>query len=121
MQWSGKFDADGNPTLTFHISADDQTQGVEVTGIIDTGFTGFVLLPMQYALSLGLTPKSTTRLRTLDANAARIIVSPRGDGAPAPPKRASLLSADAITRICRDTSDLASRLRLNAGKFSFTH
>src|SRR6266566_3264746 len=66
MLWSGKFDADGNPTLTFHVSADDKTQGVEVTGIIDTGFTGFVLLPMQYALSLGLTPKSTTRLKLAD-------------------------------------------------------
>lgn len=66
MFWQGKFDADGNPTLTFRISADSSTPGVEVTAIIDTGFTGFVLVPMQYQLSLGLTPKSTTRLKLAD-------------------------------------------------------
>ena len=66
MLWQGKFDPYGNPTLSFRISADANTQGVEVSAIIDTGFTGFVLLPIQYALSLGLTPKSTTRLKLAD-------------------------------------------------------
>ena len=66
MLWSGRFDEDGNPTLTFRVSADDKTASVEVTGIIDTGFTGFVLLPKTYVLSLGLRQRSTTRLRLAD-------------------------------------------------------
>lgn len=66
MLWHGKFDDEGNPTLKFTVSADATSPGVEVVGIIDTGFTGFVMLPIQYSLSLGLTPKSTTTLKLAD-------------------------------------------------------
>ena len=66
MLWQGKFDADGSATLTFHVSADAGISGVEVTGIIDTGFTGFVMLPAQYMVSLGLTPTGATQLKLAD-------------------------------------------------------
>ena len=66
MLWQGKFDSNGSPTLAFHLSVDASVSGVEVTGIIDTGFTGFVLLPAPYLLSLGLTPKSAMELTLAD-------------------------------------------------------
>jgi predicted aspartyl protease len=39
---------------------------VEVVGVIDTGFTGFVLLPAQYALSLNLKVQTTTTVTLAD-------------------------------------------------------
>ena len=68
MLWQGKFDSNGNPTLAFHLSVNASVSGVEVTGIVDTGFTGFVLLPAPYLLSLGLTPKGTMELTLADGS-----------------------------------------------------
>ncbi|HWI19628.1 MAG TPA: hypothetical protein VNT81_17870, partial [Vicinamibacterales bacterium] len=62
----GEFDAEGNPTLKIQVSADENSKGVSLTAIIDTGFSGFVLLPIQYSLSLGLAPKSTTAMKLAD-------------------------------------------------------
>ena len=66
MLWQGEFDAEGNPTLKIQVSADETSKGVSLTAIIDTGFSGFVLLPIQYSLSLGLAPKSTTAMKLAD-------------------------------------------------------
>ena len=40
---SGHYDAQGNACLTFHLcGVRHEPPGVELTGIIDTGFTGFL-------------------------------------------------------------------------------
>jgi predicted aspartyl protease len=48
----GFFDADGSPAVTIRIAGDLGTQ--EYTAVIDTGFTGFVALPLAEMIPLGL-------------------------------------------------------------------
>ncbi len=67
MVWAGSFDSRGNPVLQIRIAAGaDVSAGVEVTAIIDTGYTGFVLLPAQFIVSLGLRVQGTTVVTLAD-------------------------------------------------------
>lgn len=51
----GFFDGAGNPCVKFHLAGVfSDAPGLEFTGILDTGFTGFVQLPIQHAFILGL-------------------------------------------------------------------
>lgn len=52
---TGFFDAQGNACLKFHIhGVIHKPPGIELEGIIDTGFTGFLQLPMHHAFTLKL-------------------------------------------------------------------
>ena len=64
--WHGHFDAQGNACLEFEVPRLTDQSTVRLSGIIDTGFDGFVHIPMIMAVSLGLVTgpflTSSTRL-----------------------------------------------------------
>jgi predicted aspartyl protease len=65
----GHFDKQGNACLKFHLcGVKHDDPGVEYTGIIDTGFTGFVHLPMQYSFALGLPLHGTVSVTLADGS-----------------------------------------------------
>jgi predicted aspartyl protease len=58
---SGFYDEHGNACLKFFLyGVRHSPPGVEYSGIIDTGFTGFIQLPLQHAMSLMLPLEGTT-------------------------------------------------------------
>ena len=61
---SGYFDDNGNACLNFQLRGTRHDHPVEYQGIIDTGFTGFIHLPISeaIALSLPLAGSTTTTL-----------------------------------------------------------
>lgn len=65
----GHFDKLGNACLEFHLCGmKHPLPGVKFTGIIDTGFTGFIQLPMQHAFSLGLPLEGTVNVQYADGS-----------------------------------------------------
>lgn len=57
----GHFDSLGNPCLKFHLcGVAHDPPGLEFDAIIDTGFSGFIQLPMQHAFSLKLPLEGTS-------------------------------------------------------------
>jgi predicted aspartyl protease len=57
----GDFDSLGNPCLKFHLcGVAHDPPGLEFEAIIDTGFSGFIQLPMQHAFSLKLPLEGTS-------------------------------------------------------------
>jgi predicted aspartyl protease len=57
---AGHFDQGGNPSLKFHLCGVVHPQpGVEFEGVLDTGFSGFIQLPIQHAFSLKLPLEGT--------------------------------------------------------------
>lgn len=65
----GHFDADGNACLKFHLCGVAHVEpGLEFSGIIDTGFTGFIQLPIQHAFSLKLPLDGTMTLILADGS-----------------------------------------------------
>lgn len=50
----GWLDANGHPTLRIRVAGTHPTAVAETDAIIDTGFAGFLMLPIQQALPLGL-------------------------------------------------------------------
>jgi len=51
----GHFDDDGNPCILCHIRGIKHSHpGLEYVGIIDTGFSGFIKLPMDVGIRLSL-------------------------------------------------------------------
>jgi predicted aspartyl protease len=66
---TGHFDKFGNVCLKFHLCGVVHAEpGLEFTGIIDTGFTGFIQLPLQHAFSLKLPLEGTTSYTMADGN-----------------------------------------------------
>jgi predicted aspartyl protease len=58
----GRIDANGHPYVEITVSADgSQGSGLSFEALIDTGFTGFVSLPIIAASTLNLQPHTTTR------------------------------------------------------------
>jgi predicted aspartyl protease len=58
---AGHFDSLGNPCLKFHLcGVAHDPPGLEFKAIIDTGFSGFIQLPMQHAFSLKLPLEGTS-------------------------------------------------------------
>ena len=67
----GHYDDRGNACVTFHLrGVRHEPPGVEYTGIIDTGFTGFVQLPLSAAIALALPLEGTTSVRLADGSTA---------------------------------------------------
>jgi predicted aspartyl protease len=67
----GHFDAHGNACLKFHLcGVRHEPPGIEYTGIIDTGFTGFVQLPLAAAIELALPLEGTTTVTLADGSTA---------------------------------------------------
>ena len=65
----GHFDSLGNPSLKFHLcGVAHKEPGLEYEGIIDTGFTGFIQLPLQHAFSLKLPLEGTTTYTLADGS-----------------------------------------------------
>ena len=65
----GFFDSFGNACLKFHLcGVRHPLPGVEYSGIIDTGFTGFLQAPIQEAFSLGLPLEGTTTISLADGS-----------------------------------------------------
>ena len=62
--WHGYFNRQMCPSLRFSVSGSNETR--EYEGILDTGFTGFLSIPLKQAMLLGLEPHATTRLRYAD-------------------------------------------------------
>lgn len=50
----GYLDSNGHPKLTIRVSGTHPTADAVVEAMIDTGFTGFLMLPIAQALPLGL-------------------------------------------------------------------
>jgi predicted aspartyl protease len=58
----GKLDANGHPYVEIRVSAEDtEGSGATFEALIDTGFTGFVSLPIIAATTLKLQPHTTAR------------------------------------------------------------
>ena len=68
---SGHYDTQGNACLTFHLcGVRHEPPGIELTGIIDTGFTGFLQLPLAKAIELALPLEGTTTVTLADGSTA---------------------------------------------------
>ena len=64
----GKFDEGGSPCVEFNIhGVKHDHPGPKYTGIIDTGFTGFLQIPLSEAFSLGLPMEGTMRVSLADS------------------------------------------------------
>ncbi|WP_348060458.1 hypothetical protein [Dokdonella sp.] len=81
---TGYFDNTGSPCLKFHIQGVHDTK-VELDGIVDTGFTGFISMPLVRALPLGLPLYGTSTSTLADGSScaaitaqARVTVGERG-------------------------------------------
>lgn len=56
----GEYDETGCPCINFHIcGVKHDVPGLEYSGIVDTGFSGFLQVPLSVALSLGLPLEGT--------------------------------------------------------------
>jgi predicted aspartyl protease len=65
----GHFDSLGNPCLKFHLCGGaHDPPGLEFEAIIDTGFSGFIQLPMQHAFSLKLPLEGTSSFILADGS-----------------------------------------------------
>ena len=69
---AGHFDSLGNPSLKFHLCGiAHEEPGLEFEGIIDTGFTGFIQLPLQHALLAKQLQAETTEVVEVCAASCR--------------------------------------------------
>lgn len=65
----GYFDNLGNACVKFHLcGVNHAAPGVEFSGIIDTGFTGFLQLPIQHAFQLALPLHGTASATLADGS-----------------------------------------------------
>ena len=65
----GHFDRQGNPCLKLYLCGSrHDPPGIEFEGIIDTGFTGFIQIPMRDALTLALPLETSTQVTLADAS-----------------------------------------------------
>ena len=72
----GHFDEQGNACLNFYLrGVRHEDPGLEYTGIIDTGFTGFIQLPIQYAFSLSLPLEGTTTVTLADGSSLAVLTA----------------------------------------------
>jgi len=65
--WNGYFGKSGSPVLKIKVSG-PFTEGREYEAILDTGFTGFLSIPLVQAISLGLVLHGTTAVSLADGS-----------------------------------------------------
>lgn len=65
--WTGYFGKSGSPVLNIKVSG-PFTQGKDYEAILDTGFTGFLSMPLVQAISLGLILHGTTAISLADGS-----------------------------------------------------
>ncbi len=65
---TGSFDSSGSPTVEIRVFGPSPTQYRRIEAVVDTGFTGFLLLPRQIASSLGLSPHTTIDITLADGS-----------------------------------------------------
>ena len=66
---AGHYDSGGNPCIKFHLcGVAHKEPGLEFEGVIDTGFTGFIQLPIHHAFSLKLPLEGTASYTLADGS-----------------------------------------------------
>ena len=72
----GHFDEQGNACLNFHLcGVRHKEPGLKYIGIIDTGFTGFIQIPIQHAFSLRLPLEGTTTVTLADGSSLAVLTA----------------------------------------------
>jgi predicted aspartyl protease len=89
----GYLDENGHPRITIHIRGTHPTEFVEVDALVDTGFAGFLMLPIAQALPLGLALYGTGDYTLADGSPISCFLA---DGAIEirPPSRSSNVNVD---------------------------
>jgi hypothetical protein len=64
----GYLDSNGHPRLRVRVSGTHPTNFIDVEALIDTGFTGFFMLPIAEALPLGLVLQGTADYEIADGS-----------------------------------------------------
>src|SRR5580658_1586626 len=73
---AGHFNAGGHPSLKFHLcGVVHPAPGLEFEGVLDTGFTGFIQLPIQHAFSLKLPLEGTAQYTLADGSSATCLTA----------------------------------------------
>ena len=80
----GKFDSHGNACLNFMVHRLSDGTAVNLRGIIDTGFDGFIQIPLPVGVLAGVVGGSLTASKTRLAD-GKVIGAKRYPGAPPPP------------------------------------
>jgi len=70
----GSLDSSHCPTIAIAVSASDRPSEF-FDALIDTGFTGFVQLPVRRARELGLTPRAASEIQYADGRIDTILLS----------------------------------------------
>lgn len=68
--WSGSLNRNGSPIISLQIGGILPNSSQEFEVIIDTGFTGFIAMPMVKAFPLGLALTGTTTVMLADGKSA---------------------------------------------------